>query len=100
MKAENMLGKVIKKLKLEKENSKALKIKNEEPKNMIVKIGVDLNGRFVVQKLLQSVESKIFVMKKKLKLEKENSRALTIHNEELKKIIVKIGVDPNENSTV
>ena len=68
MKAENMLGKVIKKLKLEKENSKALTIKNEEPKNMIVKIGVDLNGRFVVQKLLQSAESEICVMKKKLKL--------------------------------
>ena len=36
MKAENMLGKVIKQLKLEKSNSRALTIQNEELKKIIV----------------------------------------------------------------
>ena len=48
LKAENMLGKVIKQLKLEKANSKALTTKNEELKKIIVKIGVDPNERSVV----------------------------------------------------
>ena len=56
LKAENMLGKVIKQLKLEKANSRALTIQNEELKNIIVKIGVDPNDRSVVHKILQSVE--------------------------------------------
>ena len=56
-KAENMLGKVIKTLKLEKANSRALSNQNEELKKIIVKIGVDPNDRSVVQKLLQSAES-------------------------------------------
>ena len=55
LKAENMLGKFIKQLKLEKANSKALTLQNEELKNIILKIGVDPNDRFVVQNLLQSV---------------------------------------------
>ena len=68
LKAENMLGKVIKQLELEKENSKALTIQNEELKKIIVKIGVDPNERSAVQKLLQSTESEISALKKKLKL--------------------------------
>ena len=48
LKAENMLGKVIKQLKLEKENSRALTIQNEELQKIIVKIGVDPNDRSAV----------------------------------------------------
>ena len=53
-KAENMPGKVIKQLKLEKSDSRDLTIYNEELKRIIVKIGIDPNERSVVQKLLQS----------------------------------------------
>ena len=75
-KEEQMLGKVIKQLKLEKYNSRALSIQNEGLKKIIVKIGVDPNDKSVVQKLLQSVESKINVLKKTLKLPTgENSMA-------------------------
>lgn len=35
-----------------------------------------------------------------LKLEKENSKALTTQNEELKKLIVKIGVNPKDRSAI
>ena len=34
------------------------------------------------------------------KMEKANSRALTTQNEELKKIIMKIGVDPNDKAAI
>ena len=40
LKVENMLGKVVKKLKLEKPNSRALTTQNEELKKIIVNIGV------------------------------------------------------------
>ena len=63
-----MLGKVIKQLKMEKDNSRALSTQNEELKKKIVKIGVDPNDKSVVQKLLQSAESENNVLKKKLKL--------------------------------
>ena len=53
---------------MEKANSRALTTRNEELKKIIVKIGVDPNDRSVVQKLLQSAESKISMLKKKLKL--------------------------------
>ena len=33
-------------------------------------------------------------------MEKANARALTTQNEELKKIIMKIGVDPNDKSAM
>ena len=68
LKAKNMLGKVIKQLKLEKANSRALTTQNEELEKIIVNIGVDPNDRSVVQKLLQSAESDISVLKKNLKL--------------------------------
>ena len=67
-KAEHMLGKVIKQLKLEKANSRALSTQTEELKKIVVKIGVNPNDNFVVHKLLQSVESDINVLKKRLKL--------------------------------
>ena len=67
-KAENMLWKFMKKLKLEKSNSNALTTQNEELKKIIVKIRVDPKDRSTMQKLLQSAESKIFLLKKKLKL--------------------------------
>lgn len=59
-----MLGKVIKQIKLEKANYRALSTQNEELKNIIVKIGVDTNDKSVLQKLLQSAESEISVLKK------------------------------------
>ena len=68
LKDENMLGKVIKQLKLEKANSRALTTQKEEFKNIFVKIGVDTNDRSTVQKLLQSAKLEIYVLKKNLKL--------------------------------
>ena len=62
-----MLGKVIKQLKLEKANSRALSTQNKEMKNIIVNIGVNPNDKLVVKNLLQSGESEINVLKKKLK---------------------------------
>ena len=57
LKADNMLGKVIKQLKLEKVKSRALTTQNEELKKRIINVGVDPNDRLVVKKLLQSAES-------------------------------------------
>ena len=63
-KAESMLGKVIKQMKLEKANSRALSTQNEELKKIIIKIGVDPIDRSTMQKLLQSAESEVSVLRK------------------------------------
>lgn len=62
------MGKVINQLKLENSNSIILHTQNKELKKLIVKLGVNMEDKFVVQKLLQRAESEIQVLRKKLKL--------------------------------
>ena len=49
-----MLAKVIKHFIMEKANSRALSVQNEELKKIIMNIGVDPNDKVVVQKLMKS----------------------------------------------
>ena len=67
VKAENMLAKLIKQFKMEKANSRALSVQNEELKTIIMKIGVDMNDKAAVQKLMKSAEIEISTLRRKLK---------------------------------
>ena len=46
------------------------------------------------------IENMLAKVVKQCKMKKANARALTTHNEEMKKIIMKIGVDPNDKSAI
>ena len=63
----NMLEKVIKQCKMEKENARALTTQNEELKKIIMKIGVDPNDKAAVQKLMKNAKAEISSLRKKLK---------------------------------
>ena len=53
---------------MEKANSRALSVQNEELKKIIMKIGVDPNDKAAVQKLMKSAEIEISTLRRKLKL--------------------------------
>ena len=79
MKVENMLGTVLKQLKLEKANARALTVQNDELKKIIVNIGVDPSDKTAVQKFMQSAEVEISTLRKKLKFPTgENSMVVEV----------------------
>lgn len=62
------MGKVIGQMKLEKANLGALHTQNDELKKLIIKIGVNPKDKTTIQFILQGVESKIQLLRRKLKL--------------------------------
>ena len=68
IKAEKMLNKLIKQLKLEKANSRAVNAQVDELKKIIVKIGANPDDQPAIQKLLQFAKSEIGILRKNLNL--------------------------------